>query len=544
MLGRALRQVVYQEVRERPAEGTVLLLVRRQLHRVGRHVRRGGDHLRRRQREGSGRPDVFRRAVRAFEAQGLRERHHKGLDVVVVVGARAVRRHPVRGGCRRAGPVVVVEEVIVLRQPPLDSLELFVQRRDGLVAELQLKRSRLDQVAAGAVILLEDLAALDLCQTVARRPVDIGQRHRLANQAEDERHHGLARLGLLAGGAGQVFLPGFVRLLVRTRELELRHAGAVVPEPQAVVVVAARLQDFLMEVAFARAVLDGLREELLVQRLVVLAFRGLPAGARELVHLVVVVLEKGVDVLEGQPARVFLAPVLERDADGLGVVEAGDVVAAEAAEPADGLLAQVELDVVFLIIRDEFPLVLRQLAEAVLRKFALGFELGQVSLGQQALEVHAGQSVEVLAIRFRDDEPFPAFAEVLCGLAEQPRRYVGNLVVAQVRNGHARARVVDVRVLDPLHQPAAGGLHIAIRRDQFFFNLAEARAELRLAGECRQTVGGLQGGLVAVARQAAALREQLPASFLGPFLLVVLGQLQVRDWRRRLAHLGQRDQIV
>ena len=48
------------------------------------------------------------------------------------------------------------------------------------------------------------------------------------------------------------------------------------------------------------------------------------------------------DVPEIEPGRELDPPVVERGADRLGVLEAGDRVTAEAAQPGDRPLAQVE----------------------------------------------------------------------------------------------------------------------------------------------------------------------------------------------------------
>ena len=45
---------------------------------------------------------------------------------------------------------------------------------------------------------------------------------------------------------------------------------------------------------------------------------------------------------EIEPGRALDSPVIERRADRLGVLEAGDRVAAEAAQPRDGLFAQIK----------------------------------------------------------------------------------------------------------------------------------------------------------------------------------------------------------
>jgi hypothetical protein len=58
------------------------------------------------------------------------------------------------------------------------------------------------------------------------------------------------------------------------------------------------------------------------------------------------VVDIGLDVLEGETLGVFLAPIVEWRADGLGRLEAGDAMAAEAAEAVDGPLADVPLQVV------------------------------------------------------------------------------------------------------------------------------------------------------------------------------------------------------
>ena len=60
------------------------------------------------------------------------------------------------------------------------------------------------------------------------------------------------------------------------------------------------------------------------------------------------------DVAVVELRRALDAPAVERGADRLGVLEPGDVVAAEAAEPADRLLAEVhQLLVLRELRRDE-----------------------------------------------------------------------------------------------------------------------------------------------------------------------------------------------
>src|SRR5262249_24176333 len=128
-------------------------------------------------------------------------------------------------------------------------------------------------------------------------------------------------------------------------ELELRHARAVVPSAEAVVVVAARFHQLLVQVAFTRVVEEEVGVVLLVGHLLVAVLDGggdrLAVVADEAVDDVELVLDVTLDVLEGEALGVLLAPVVEADADRLGALEARDVMPAEATQTADGLLAQV-----------------------------------------------------------------------------------------------------------------------------------------------------------------------------------------------------------
>src|SRR5205807_2503453 len=130
---------------------------------------------------------------------------------------------------------------------------------------------------------------------VALGVVDVLERDGLGDQAEDEGHDRLAGLGLLGVGLGRVqgldavpllLLPLVALLLVQrgvgvagvglgadvragAGEAELRHAHAVVPGLDAVVVEAARLVELEVEEALAAVVLEGLGERLLDRLLAV-----------------------------------------------------------------------------------------------------------------------------------------------------------------------------------------------------------------------------------------------------------------------------------
>src|SRR5205085_6472763 len=73
-----------------------------------------------------------------------------------------------------------------------------------------------------------------------------------------------AGLGLLLPGAFLVLLVALTGLVAGACELELRHARQVVPGPLALVVIAARLHQLLVQVAGAVVVLERVGEELLV----------------------------------------------------------------------------------------------------------------------------------------------------------------------------------------------------------------------------------------------------------------------------------------
>src|SRR5206468_1496652 len=70
-----------------------------------------------------------------------------------------------------------------------------------------------------------------------------------------------------------------------------------------------------------------------------------------------VLVDVGHDVIERQPLRVFLAPLVERRADRLGLLKAGDVVAAVAAELAERFAADVHFQLVVIERRGQLALV-------------------------------------------------------------------------------------------------------------------------------------------------------------------------------------------
>src|SRR2546421_4149601 len=126
----------------------------------------------------------------------------------------------------------------------------FLEALDDAVVVLELVIAGTDLVAAGAIILLECLPALDLRQAVGRRIIEILGRGRLGDQTEDEGHDRLASFGFLAQLGLLWFLVG-ARRYVTASELELRHTQPVVPGAHAVVIVTAWLEQLLVQKTFA-----------------------------------------------------------------------------------------------------------------------------------------------------------------------------------------------------------------------------------------------------------------------------------------------------
>ena len=124
-------------------------------------------------------------------------------------------------------------------------------------------------------------------------------------------------------------------------------------------IVAARLGQLLMQESFAMMMLQGVGVELLVWRLGLLAFRHkLPVLIRFGFILrviskrdeVIMLANVSGHVLKGDAIRILLAPVVERCADRLGSLEAGNVMAAEAAIGADCFFADIPLQMILPLL--------------------------------------------------------------------------------------------------------------------------------------------------------------------------------------------------
>src|SRR5438874_1547109 len=143
------------------------------------------------------------------------------------------------------------------------------------------------------------------------------------------------------------------------REAELGHAQPIVPGPQAGMIVTARLGQLLVQEPFAMMVLQGVGVELFVGRLGLLALgHELPVLIRFGFILrvvskrdeVIMLANVSGYVLEGDAIRILLAPVVERCADRLGSLEAGNVMAAEAAIGADCFFADIPLQMILPLL--------------------------------------------------------------------------------------------------------------------------------------------------------------------------------------------------
>src|SRR5439155_114574 len=99
-----------------------------------------------------------------------------------------------------------------------------------------------------------NLSASSLTNAPSGRGVDVLGRHRLRDQAEDERHRRLAGLGLLLARPHLVVGIAFVRQPLHPDELELRHSQPLVPPADAVVIVAPRLLELQVQEPDARLV--------------------------------------------------------------------------------------------------------------------------------------------------------------------------------------------------------------------------------------------------------------------------------------------------
>src|SRR6266851_6810000 len=102
--------------------------------------------------------------------------------------------------------------------------------------------------------------------------------------------------------------------------------------------------------------LQGIRIDLFIRRLGLIALRhklpiliwlGLVSGIVAERDKMIVLANVSVHILKSDAIRVLLAPIVERRADGLGDLEAGNVMAAETTIGANRLLADVPFEPVF-----------------------------------------------------------------------------------------------------------------------------------------------------------------------------------------------------
>jgi len=63
--------------------------------------------------------------------------------------------------------------------------------------------------------------------------------------------------------------------------------------------------------------------------------------------------DKAINVFEGEPAGILLAPVEQARADGLGIFEAWYVMAGVATLTADGLLTEIKEQAFFVVMTDQ-----------------------------------------------------------------------------------------------------------------------------------------------------------------------------------------------
>src|SRR5207247_10887476 len=111
------------------------------------------------------------------------------------------------------------------------------------------------------------LATFDLGEAVAAGAVDALLRHRLGHETEDKGVDRFAGLGLLLGQACLIIAAGLARLAAAAAEAKLRHPRQIVPGPLAAIVIAARVQDFLIEITIALVTEDCIVVEALVRQL-------------------------------------------------------------------------------------------------------------------------------------------------------------------------------------------------------------------------------------------------------------------------------------
>ena len=213
-----------------------------------------------------------------------------------------------------------------------------------------------------AIEFVEHLAALHFRRPISGGLTQIFGMNRLRHQTEDEGHDRFASLGLFLAVPNFIFLGRFSWDVFGVGEAEFRHAQTIVPGAVAVIVVAAGLDQFLMQEAFAMLMHQRFREKPFVGGLAVLRMPIRRRLARVFVvvplfHDVVMFLHIGGDVFKCKPFRIFFAPIVQRGAERLGPFEAGDVMAAETTQSADALLADVILQFVFIDRRSQQPFV-------------------------------------------------------------------------------------------------------------------------------------------------------------------------------------------
>jgi len=476
-------------------------------------------------------------------AQGLGEPESD--ELLVLVGVEIEARQAVQGrqGPRggRAFPGIVIGEDVVVGEVALVGER--VEAVKHLLVDLEIVGPFTDEVAARAVELVEHLATTDLGEAVGRGIVDELERYGLGHEAQHEGHDGFARLGFLhvgpRGQRGITFLlvgldppcfgahrPAELEVVVAlllpalgAGELELGHAQALVPRPLAVVVVAARIDELLVQEAVARVmvVVQGFAEELLVKRLLsFLDADRLPVLIGKAGHYLVVVVHIGLDVLEGDALGVLLAPVVERGADRLGAIEAGDVVAAEAAHAADGLLADVPLDGVGLAggvaleHLGQLAVVLGQARDRAGAELAL-VEVCQLVAGQGLGKGEVGQLFQGLGRALRDLQAGPFGSGLLDFLIEQPGGNRVGFLECQMGERHEGARAVEGRLEDPLHQPLPLRLVILLAgaaRAKLLHEHAQVGAEGRLVLEVKLAIDGGELDLGRFLGGIAQIREQ------------------------------------
>src|SRR5207237_887343 len=125
-----------------------------------------------------------------------------------------------------------------------------------------------------------------------------------------------------------------------------RHAQAVIPGAEPVVVVASGFDEFLMQEAIALTMFEHLEEIFFVRRFVAFTARAHAALVFHFIDKMVMIANIGNNIFEGQSLGIFLAPIIERRADRFGGIEAGHIMAAIAAQSGNCLAAYVPLELI------------------------------------------------------------------------------------------------------------------------------------------------------------------------------------------------------